>query len=230
MQQFWSVWNDCLSYVQVIGDTNTLDDIITHTTLSVKHQLDGDSIYRNVFLRTFILSITKQHKNWMKTWLMRRTPKQESFYRCRPLTFFSLLIFPDCFSLVLHLASVSVTSGSMRRYLDPAEVSQAIQLLQVGTSIHAITRRFAVSPSTDSRTWRRFQETGWSHSRRAGQGCRKSLTLQQDRCLLLCVQGGTGWALPEPYKMTSNRPLVWISLTKQSETDFMRVAWGLNVL
>ncbi len=143
------------------------------------------------FLRTLILSITKQHKNGMKTWLMRRTPKQESFYRWSPPTFFSLLIFPDCFSLVLHLASVSVTSGSMRRYLDPAEVAQAVQLLQDGTSIHAITRRFAVSPSTDSRTWRRFQDTG-SYSRRAGQGCRKSLTLQQDRCLLLCVQGGTG--------------------------------------
>jgi len=34
----------------------------------------------------------------------------------------------------------------MRRYLDPTEVAQAVQLLQDGTSIHAIARRFAVSP------------------------------------------------------------------------------------
>ncbi len=133
---------------------------------------------------------------------------------------FSLLIFSDCSSLVLHLARVTVTTGSMRQYLDPTEVAQAVQLLQDGTSIRAIARRFAVSPSTVSRAWRRFQETG-SYSRRDGQGRRRSLTH---------LQGGTGWALPEPYKMTSSRPLVWMSLTKQSETDFMRVAWGPDVL
>ncbi len=27
------------------------------------------------------------------------------------------------------------------------------------------------------------------------------------------MQGGTGWALSEPYKMTSRRPLVWMSQT-----------------
>ncbi|KAK3541125.1 hypothetical protein QTP86_015736 [Hemibagrus guttatus] len=43
---------------------------------------------------------------------------------------------------------VSVTNGSMRRYLDPTEVAQTVQLLQDGTSIRAIARRFAVSPST----------------------------------------------------------------------------------
>ena len=43
------------------------------------------------------------------------------------------------------------------------------------------------------------------------------------------VQGGTGWALPEPYRMTSSRPLEWMSLPKQSETDFMRVASGRDV-
>ena len=115
---------------------------------------------------------------------MRRPPKQEWFYRWRPLTFFSLLIFSDSFSLVLHLARVSVTTGSMRRYLDPTEVAQAVQLLQDGTSIRAIARRFAVSPSTVSRAWRRFQETG-SYSRRVGQSRRRSLTHQQDRYLLL---------------------------------------------
>ncbi len=114
-------------------------------------------------------------------------PKQEWFYRWRPLTFFSLLIFSDCFSLVLYLARVSVTTGSMRRYLDPTEVAQAVQLLQDATSIRSIARRFAVSPSTVSRAWRRFQETG-SYSRRAGQGRRRSLSHHQDRYLLLCAR------------------------------------------
>ncbi len=36
----------------------------------------------------------------------------------------------DCFSLVLHLARVSVTTGSMRRHLDPTEGAQAVHLLQ----------------------------------------------------------------------------------------------------
>ncbi len=66
------------------------------------------------------------------------------------------------------MARVNVTTGSMRQYLDPTEVTQAVQLLQDGPSICAIVRRLAVSPSTVSRAWRRFQETG-SYSRRAGQ-------------------------------------------------------------
>ncbi len=118
---------------------------------------------------------------------MRRPPKQEWFNRWRPLTFFPYSSFLT-FSLVLHLARISVTAGSMRRYLaGPYRVAQEVQLLQYGTSIRAIARRFAVSPSTVSRAWRRSQETG-SYSRRAGQGRRRSLTHQQDRYLLLCAR------------------------------------------
>jgi len=75
----------------------------------------------------------------------------------------------------------------MRQYLDPTEVTQAVQLPQDGTSIHAIARRFAVSPNTVSRARKRFQETG-SYSRRAGQGRRRSLMHQQDWYLLLCAR------------------------------------------
>ncbi len=57
--------------------------------------------------------------------------------RWRPLTFFFLL-FSDCFSLVLHLSRVIVITGSMRRYLDPTEVAQSVQLLQDGTSMRAV--------------------------------------------------------------------------------------------
>ena len=100
---------------------------------------------------------------------------------------FSLLTFSDCFSLVLHLARVSVTTGCTRRYLDPIKVAQAVQLLQDGTSTLVIARSFAMSPSTVSRAWGRFQETG-SYSRKVGQGRRRSLTHQQTQYLLLCAR------------------------------------------
>ena len=88
---------------------------------------------------------------------------------------------------MLALARVIITTGSMRRFLNPTEVAQIVQLLQDGTSTRAVARRFDVSPSTISRTWSRFQETG-SYSRRAGQGRRRSSTHQQDRYLLLCAR------------------------------------------
>ena len=78
------------------------------------------------------------------------------------------------FSLLISL------SGSMRRFLNPTEVAHIVQL-------RAVARRFDVSPSTISSTWRTFQETG-SYSRRAGQGRRRSSTHQQGRYLLLCAR------------------------------------------
>ncbi len=113
--------------------------------------------------------------------LTETTPKQEWFYRWRPLTFFPYSSFLSVFHKFSHLARVSVTTGSMRRYLDPTEVAQAVQRLQDGTLICAIVRRFAVSPSTVSRAWGRFQETG-SYSGRAGQGCRRSLQVSRPNC------------------------------------------------
>lgn len=103
-------------------------------------------------------------------------------------------IFSDCFSV--DLAWVSITTGSMKRYLGPTEVARAVQLLQDGASIHAIARRFLfLSPRTVSKTRRRFQESG-SHSG-AGQGCKRSLNHPQDWYLFLCA-----------YKMAYSRPLV----------------------
>ncbi len=61
------------------------------------------------------------------------------------------------------------------------------KLFQDSTSICAIARRCVVSPSTVSRAWRRFQETG-SYSERPGQDRRRSLTHQQDRYMLLCAR------------------------------------------
>ena len=96
-------------------------------------------------------------------------------------------LFLTVFPQVLALARVIITTGSMRLFLSPPEVAQIVQLLQDGTSMRAVARRFDVSPSTISRAWRRFQETG-SYSRRAGQGRRRSSSHQQDRYLLLCAR------------------------------------------
>ena len=74
----------------------------------------------------------------------------------------------------------------MRRNLQPIQVAQVVQLLWDDTSICAVAKRFAVSPSTVSRAWR-YQETG-HYMRRAGQGCRKAKTQQQDWHLLLCAR------------------------------------------
>lgn len=58
------------------------------------------------------------------------------------------------------------------------------QLLQDDTSIRAFARRFAVSPSTVTRAWGKFQETS-SYSVIAGHDCRRSLTHQHDWYLLI---------------------------------------------
>ena len=46
------------------------------------------------------------------------------------------------FLLVLVLVRVIITTGSMRRFLNPTEVAQVVQLLKDGTSTHAVARTF----------------------------------------------------------------------------------------
>uniref|UniRef100_A0AAZ3S4B1 Transposase Tc1-like domain-containing protein n=1 Tax=Oncorhynchus tshawytscha TaxID=74940 RepID=A0AAZ3S4B1_ONCTS len=79
------------------------------------------------------------------------------------------------------------SSGSMRRSLQPTQVAQVVQLIQDGTSMRALARRFAVSVSVVSRAWRRYQETG-QYIRRRGGGRRRATTQQQDRYLRLCAR------------------------------------------
>ncbi|MCI4383141.1 hypothetical protein PGIGA_G00022880 [Pangasianodon gigas] len=68
----------------------------------------------------------------------------------------------------------------MRQYLQSNQVAQVVQLLQDGTSLRAAARRFGASPSTVSRAWRRYRETG-RYTRRDGQGRIKAKTQEQDR-------------------------------------------------
>ena len=76
---------------------------------------------------------------------------------------------------------------SVMLYLQPCKVAQVVQLLQDGSSVRLVARRFGVSPSAVSRAWRRFRETG-QYTRRAGQGRRRATTPRQDRHLVLTAR------------------------------------------
>ena len=93
------------------------------------------------------------------------------------------MITTDHFQFLCFLADVLVTfecwrcfhsSGSMRRSLQPTQVAQVVQIIQDGTSMRDLERRFAVSVSVVSRAWRRYQV--------------RATTQQQDRYLRLCAR------------------------------------------
>ncbi|KAI4883129.1 hypothetical protein NFI96_032713 [Prochilodus magdalenae] len=94
---------------------------------------------------------------------------------------------------VMHLntstgpRAVSELVGSMRWTLQPTQVAQVVQLIQDGTSMRAVARRFAVSVTVVPRAWRRYQETG-QYTRRRGGGRRTATIQQQDRYLRLCAR------------------------------------------
>ena len=92
------------------------------------------------------------------------------------------LSFLTDYSIVKCSASVLVTTGSMRLYLQPNQVAQVVQLLQ---------------EEEVSRAWRSYKETG-RYTRRAGPGSRSQPCSRTAVCSF--VRGGTGGALPEPYK------------------------------
>ena len=116
----------------------------------------------------------------------KTTPKREWFYMLATDSCSLSLSFLTDSSLVLCSASVLVTAGSMRQYLQPNQVAQVVQLLPDGTPIRPVTRSFAVSPITISRAWRRYEETS-RYTRRTGQRRRRASNQQQDRNLLLCA-------------------------------------------
>uniref|UniRef100_A0A8L0DTY1 Tc1-like transposase DDE domain-containing protein n=1 Tax=Oncorhynchus mykiss TaxID=8022 RepID=A0A8L0DTY1_ONCMY len=94
----------------------------------------------------------------------------------------------------------------MRRSLQPTQVAQVVQLIQDGTSMRAVARRFAVSVSVVSRAWRRYKETG-QYIRRRGGGRRRATTKQQDRYLLLLLllaQRRTARALQNDLQQATN--------------------------
>ncbi|KAI3370730.1 hypothetical protein L3Q82_007099 [Scortum barcoo] len=97
------------------------------------------------------------------------------------------VVFPQFDPIEIANPSEWTDRGSMRWSLQPTQVAQVVQLIQDGTSMRAVARRFAVSVSVVSRAWRRYQETG-QYIRRRGGGRRRATTQQQDRYLRLCAR------------------------------------------
>lgn len=121
------------------------------------------------------MAISKTHS--IKEWFCRWGPQTTSQNLC---CLADVLVSFECW-WCFH------TRGSMRRTLQPTQVAQVVQLIQDGTSMRAVARRFAVSVSVVSRGWRRYQETG-QYTRRRGGGRRRATTQQQDRYLRLCAR------------------------------------------
>ena len=132
--------------------------------------------------------------------ICKTTPKKGMVLRWWPQTICLSSSFLADFWLVLDFASALTTRGSMRRYLQPTEVAQVVLLIQDGTSMRTVARRFAESPSTVSRAWRRYQETG-QYTRRHGGGPRRTTTQPQDHYL---VRRSTASAQQNDFQQATN--------------------------
>ncbi|KAI3353316.1 hypothetical protein L3Q82_019854 [Scortum barcoo] len=86
--------------------------------------------------------------------------------------------------------------SSMRRSLQPTQVAQVVQLIQDGTSMRAVARRFAVSVSVVSRAWRRYTRRQASTSGDVEEAVGGQQPSSRTATSAF-VQGGTGGALPE---------------------------------
>ena len=89
----------------------------------------------------------------------------------------------ECFPLSFGLITSIV---NIMRYVQPCEVAQAIQLLQDGSSVRMVARRFGISQVLSLVLGWNFK-TG-QYSRGAGQGRRRATTHRQDMYLVLSAR------------------------------------------
>lgn len=73
------------------------------------------------------------------------------------------------------------------------QAAQVEQLIQDGTSVRAVARRFAVSVSVASRAWRNYRETDWYIRRRAGRQQPSSVDRYLGECVCSNGQKQTPW-------------------------------------
>lgn len=85
------------------------------------------------------------------------------------------------------MLAVLWSSCSTRRSLQPTPVAQVVQLIQDGTLMWIVARRFAVSVGVVSRPWRCYQETG-KYIRKHWGGCRRAATQQQHCYYCFCAR------------------------------------------
>lgn len=85
------------------------------------------------------------------------------------------------------MARVSVTAISMMEYMDPAEAAQVVQLLQGGTLVHSVARRFTMCPIEEIPGHSQLLQESWAEISRTLSvvllgACSHILAIQTTMC------------------------------------------------
>ena len=122
----------------------------------------------------------------------------------------------------VHVANSAVgpitSMVNIVRYLQPC-VAQVVQLLQNGSSVRLVARRFGVSPSVLSLVLGEDFERLASALGELDKGAEGPLHINRTG-VSFCVRGDSDVALPVSYKVTCSVALGYRFLTKLSDTEF----------
>uniref|UniRef100_A0A8C8I068 Large ribosomal subunit protein uL4m n=1 Tax=Oncorhynchus tshawytscha TaxID=74940 RepID=A0A8C8I068_ONCTS len=115
------------------------------------------------------------------------------------------------------------------------DVFAVVQLIQDGTSMRDVARRFAVSVSVVSRAWRRYQETGQYIRRRGGGQQPSSRTATSNKLHNFCFAGGVSHGPRGPTSFYYMFPMkvrvqgLKIALSSKLAQDYLHVVDTLNI-
>ncbi|KAK7925348.1 hypothetical protein WMY93_007658 [Mugilogobius chulae] len=117
----------------------------------------------------------------------------------------------------------------MRRSLQPTQVAQVVRLIQDGTSMLAVAKRFTVSVSVVSRAWRRYQETGL-YTRSCGGGHESRFTLstcdRRDIVWRHCGEHSAACNILQHNQFGSGSVMVWDGISLEEHTALHVLARG----